>query len=127
MQQVSQSRPQIGVVQFGIFLTTLVTASAHLFLASKPEEELRFWFLLNGIGYIVLLIAFFLPQLARIHSTVRWMFIGYTLLTIVLWFFQGSPSHGGPWDPFDVIIKLVEVTLVAFLFLETRYHTKQRI
>ncbi len=128
MQQISQSsRPHIGIVQIGIFLTTLVTAGAHLFLATHPDEDLRFWFLLNGLGYIALLIAFFLPQLARVHHTIRWAFIAYTLLTIVLWFFLGSPSEGWPWDPFDVTIKIVEVALVALLFLETRANTMRNM
>jgi len=127
VQQVSQSRTQIGIVQIGIFLTTLVTAGAYLYLASKPDEDLRFWFLLNGLGYIALLIAFFLPQLARVHNTIRWVFIAYTLLTIVLWFFLGSPAQGWPWDPFDSTIKAVEVVLVALLFLDTRRNSMRRM
>ncbi len=124
MQQISQSsRPQIGIVQIGIILTTLITAGAHFYLAAQPDEDLRFWFLLNGLGYVALLVAFFLPQLARFHNTIRWVFIGYTILTIILWFFLGSPSQGSLWDPFDTPVKIVEVLLVACLFLETRYQT----
>ncbi len=124
MQQITQSsRPQIGIVQIGIILTTLITAGAHLYLASQPDEDLRFWFLLNGLGYLALLVAFFLPQLARLHNTIRWAFIGYTILTIALWFVLGSPSQGHLWDPFDTPVKIAEVLLVACLFLETRYQT----
>src|SRR4051794_16464222 len=99
MSQIEQTtRSRVGVLQIGILLLTLITASAHLYLASQPDEELRFWFLLNGLGYLTLLVAFVLPQLTRVHHRVRSVLLGYTLLTIVLWFFLGSPRDGWPWD-----------------------------
>ncbi|GHO85966.1 DUF7475 family protein [Dictyobacter formicarum] len=118
MQQALQTNKQFLFVIIGIVLTTLITGAAHLYLSMQPDEDLHFWFLLNGLGYLGLLVAFFLPQFARIHNLVRWVFIGYTLLTIVLWFFLGSPSEGWPWDPFDCTIKVVEVVLVILLFLD---------
>src|SRR5437764_4424628 len=77
-----------------IFILTLITAGAHLYLAAQPDEELRLWFLLNGIGYLALVAAFLLPQFQSIHSIVRWTLFVYTLLTIILWFFLGSPAEG---------------------------------
>ncbi len=127
MSQLVQQRPRVGIMQVGIILTALVTAGAHLFLASHPDEDLRVWFFLNGLGYLALLVAFFLPQLAKFHNTIRWAFIGYTLLTIVLWFFLGSPKDGWPWDPFDTTIKVVEVALVTLLFFEGRRTVTRRL
>ncbi|GCE09764.1 DUF7475 family protein [Dictyobacter aurantiacus] len=122
MQQVSQAKMQFLAVVIGITLTTLITGGAHLYLAMQPDEDLRFWFLLNGLGYLGLLFMFLLPRFARAHSLIRWIFIGYTLLTIVLWFFLGSPSEGWPWDPFDTTVKTVEVILVILLCLDFRQY-----
>jgi len=120
MQKVSQAKMQFLFVVTCIALTTLFTGGAHLYLAMQPDEDLRYWFLLNGLGYLGLLEAFLLPQFARIHSLVRWAFIGYTVLTIALWFFLGSPSEGWPWDPFDTTVKVVEAILVILLCLDFR-------
>jgi hypothetical protein len=119
MNQLTRSSTRLGVVSIGIVLLTLITAAAHLYLAAQPDEDLRLWFLLNGIGYLVLLTAFVLPQFAQIHNVVRWVLMGYALLTIILWFFLGSPSEG-QLDPFDITVKVVEAALVVLLFLDSR-------
>lgn len=119
MNQLARPANRLDIVNVGIVLLTLITAGAHLYLASQPDEDLRFWFLLNGIGYLALLIAFELPQLAQIHSLVRWILLGYALLTIILWFFLGSLSQG-EIDPFDITVKIVEVVLVLLLFIDSR-------
>jgi hypothetical protein len=63
----------------GIFLLTLATAYIHLFLAlsATPYYGLNFGvilFILNGLGYLVLLGALQLPipQLRRFRSLARW-------------------------------------------------------
>lgn len=100
-------------------MLTLITAGAHLYLAIQPDEELHFLFLLNGLGYIALFVALFMPMLKSFRNLIGWVFLGYTLLTIVLWFFMGSPREG-EMDPFDVIVKAVELTLAVQLFLYSR-------
>ncbi|HZR38936.1 MAG TPA: hypothetical protein VFB12_02385 [Ktedonobacteraceae bacterium] len=47
------------------------------------------------------------------------MLLGYTLLTITLWFFLGNPSHGR-LNPFDLAVKVAEAVLVVMLFVDSR-------
>ncbi len=102
-----------------IFILVVLTAAPHLYLASQPDEELRSAFLLNGLGYLALVTAFVLPQFRSFHEPLRWILLGYTGLTIILWFFFGSPSEG-QLDPFDLSVKVVELLLVIFLFLDKK-------
>ena len=74
-------------------------------------------FYLNGAGYIALLIALYLPQLARWQRLARGGLIGYTLLTIVLWVLIGEHN------PLAYADKLIEVLLVVALVLEWRQVT----
>ena len=120
MKELTLSRPQPITFYTGILALGLLTTGAHLYLASQPDESLRFIFLLNGLGYLALLIAFVVPQLKKIHAIVDLVFIGYTLLTILLWFFFGSPRGGGAWDPFDVLVKGTELLLIIQLFIDFR-------
>ncbi len=119
MSQLGRSANRLDIVAMGIVLLTLITAGAHFYLAGQPDEDLRFWFLLNGVGYLVLLAAFVLPPFAQIHPMVRWVLMGYALLTIILWFFLSSISQG-KLDPFDITVKVVEAALVLLLFLDSR-------
>jgi hypothetical protein len=126
MSELTLSRPQPVTFYAGILSLGFITASAHLYLAAQPDESLRFLFLLNGLGYLALLAAFILPQLRPVHTIVDLVFLSYTLLTIVLWFFFGSPSEGGAWDPFDVLVKIVEALLILQLFLDFRQTLARR-
>jgi len=100
-------------------MLTVITAGAHLYLAAQPDENLRFWFFLNGMGYLMLLVLYFLPSLATKRNFIRLALLGYVILTVVLWFFLGSPSEG-KIDPFDVVVKCVEVTLAVNLFFDIK-------
>ncbi|GER87647.1 hypothetical protein KDW_18090 [Dictyobacter vulcani] len=126
MSQITHRESRFEFVSIAILLLALGTAFAHLYLAAQPDEDLRFWFMLNGIGYLGLLGAFFLPALKAYQGIIRWALLGYTLLTIVLWFFLGSPSEGGPLDPFDVSVKVIEVVLCLLLIVHWRKTATQR-
>ncbi len=124
-QTVQQPQFHIGALQIGILLLILATANAHLYLGGQPDEDLRTWFLLNGLGYLVLLLAFFLPQFMPIHRLIRWALLGYATLTIILWFFFGSLSEGR-LDPFDAVVKTVEIALVVLLLIDNRQSHSRR-
>ena len=104
-----------GLIQFGIILLVLVTASIHLYLATEM------WaigmsgtlFLLNGLGYLGLLGALFLPLpfLDSFRPLVRIVFLLYTLITIAAWAVIGQR------DAFGYIDKTVEVALVILLWI----------
>lgn len=124
MKPSAQSQSRVDWLGTGIFVCTLLTALAHLYLGMQPDEELRFWFLLNGLGYLVLLTAFLLPQMASLHVLLRWMLLGYTLLTLLLWFLLGGPRQG-QLDPFDLGVKADEAILAMLLFLDQRRATSK--
>ena len=97
------------VLRGGIVLLTLGTALIHLQLAF-PDPV----FILNGLGYLTLLVALYLPQLARYRNVVRWVLVGYAALTIILWILIGARTSIGYID------KAIEVTLIALLLIEIR-------
>ena len=95
----------------GIVLLTLATALIHLQLAF-PDPA----FILNGLGYLTLLAALYLPVplLARYRSIVRWALIGYTALAIFLWILLGART------PIGYTVKIIEILLILLLLLEAR-------
>ena len=116
----------------GIIITSLVTAVLHVLAAFDTQlfpagpDPL---FLLNGVGYVGLLGAYILPIpfFQDRHKLVRWVLIGYAILTIVAWlviwvgfsvirdhipFFAHDSLYGVP-------AKIAEVILLALLWRDT--------
>ena len=100
-----------GLLQLIIILLTVATALIHIILAI-PEGLVMFY--LNGIGYLVLVTALYLPQLRRWRGLIRIAFIAYTMVTIIAWVFIGERTTIGYLD------KLIEVALVVLLSVEAR-------
>ena len=100
-----------ATLRAGIILLTLATALIHLQLAF-PDPV----FILNGLGYLALLAALYLPvaPLARYRNIVRWALIGYAALTIFLWILLGARTSIGYLD------KAIEIALILLLLLEAR-------
>jgi len=107
----SSGRPANVVLRVGIIALTLGTALIHLSL-NFPDLG----FMLNGLGYLTLLAALYLPipQLARYRDIVRWILIGYAALTILLWILLGDRTAIG------YTAKAIEVALITLLLLEAR-------
>ena len=108
-----------GPLQIAVILLALATAAVHIYLALfviKPSPDIVF--LLNGLGYLGLTAALYLSLgfLARWRSLVRWVLIGYTALTVLLWVFMvlvpGTATTLG-W-----VTKAIEVALIVLLFLD---------
>jgi hypothetical protein len=117
--------------QVGILVTSLVTAVLHLLAAfdralfpAGPDPL----FILNGVGYLGLLGAYVLPirLFQQRHTWVRWILIGYAILTILAWiwiyviqfvvlggtpFFSRDAAYGIP-------AKIAEALLIAFLWTD---------
>ena len=119
---------KLNNVRYGILLAALATAILHLAAAFDkalfPESPDPL-FILNGLGYLGLLGAYFLPIpfFQQKHNLVRMGFIGYALLTIAAWVFiwviqyviiQGVPffSHD---SIYGVPAKIAEVALIFLL------------
>ncbi len=113
-----------------IILLTLITAGIHAyfyfsegqgFVLSGPFIIFTF-FLLNAIAYLVLLGLLYLPLglPEGLHRLVRPVFIGFTIITILLYFIINL-MPGGVWSvPLAPIAKLDEVILVWQLWAEGR-------
>jgi hypothetical protein len=74
-------------------------------------------FILNGIGYLALLVALYLPQLRAYQNYTRWALIGFTAVTIVAW---AVITGFDLTNPIALITKLIEIALIVCLFLEGR-------
>jgi membrane-bound ClpP family serine protease len=98
-------------LRVGIVLLTLATALIHLQLAF-PDPA----FILNGLGYLALLAALYLPvpRLARYRNIVRRVLIGFTALTILLWILLGART------PIGYVDKAIEIGLILLLLLDAR-------
>ena len=97
------------VLCLGIVLLTLGTAITHLLLNFLDSK-----FILNGFGYLLLLAALcgLIPPLAPHTAMTRFLLIGYTLLTILLWIVFGARNTLGYTN------KINEVLLVVLLAIE---------
>ena len=100
-----------SALRAGIVVLTLGTALIHLQLAF-PDPV----FILNGLGYLTLLAALYLPipRIARYRTLVRLVLIGYAALTIFLWVLLGLRT------PVGYIDKAIEIALIALLLVEGR-------
>ena len=116
MSQISQqsSRVQIGALQVAIAVCILATAFLHLYAAIQPDEDFRWWFLLNGLGYLGLLTVFFLPRFAPRHYGISFLLMGYAVFTIVFWFMLGSPD-----EMVGYITNGIELVLAVLAFYES--------
>jgi hypothetical protein len=107
----------ISLVQVGIIVATLATAAIHFSLLF-PDVL----FILNGLGYLSLLAAYFLPiDLAkRYHNLVWWLYIVFASVTILAWIAIGDKSW--PAGGLGYLTKLIEVILIALLVVDRRQH-----
>jgi|SRR5215212_857440 len=98
-------------IRIGVVVLTLMAAIVH-FSRLFPDPV----FILNGLGYLTLLAALYLPipLLVPHRRVVRWTLIGYTTLTILLWVAIGERTLLG----FSTTAE--EVALVILLLMEGR-------
>lgn len=115
-----------GSLQWSIIALTVVTAVIHIWLGVGFIATGGLIFVLNGIGYLVLLAMLYLDlaMLAPYRTIVRWLLIAYTAVTVIGWVFigTGSPLAGPVAMGSETIVayltKIVEVVLIVLLWLE---------
>ena len=113
---------------YGIIIAALVTAVMHLMAAMDKQlfpEGPDPLFLLNGLGYLGLLGAYFLPIsfFQQKHNLVRWGFIGFAVITILAWVFIwviqyviiGGQNFFAHDSLYGIPAKIAEVFLIFFL------------
>lgn len=99
--------------RYGIIGLTVLTALIHLGLGFRVGDVL---FILNGVGYLVLIAAlYFVPQLAAQRALVRWVLLGYTAVTFILYFIFNWPDI---WGPVGLVDKAIELILIILLFMD---------
>jgi hypothetical protein len=116
----SRTDSNASAIRIAIIVLTLATAFIHLYLAFTFENSPDILFLLNGLGYLGLLAALYLPLpiLESYRGLIRWILIAYTAVTVSLWLFitlffaTASPE----WIAY--VDKVIEVALIVLLWLE---------
>jgi hypothetical protein len=105
-----QSAADIAI-RLSVVVLTLIAAIVHLSLLF-PDPV----FILNGLGYLTLLAALYLPipRLGPHRRLVRWTLIGYAMLTILAWVAIGERTMLGYSTTAD------EVALIVLLVIEGR-------
>lgn len=108
---VTQRRTSTRWLRPSIIALTLITTLIHMSLLF-PDPV----FLLNGLGYLALLGALYLPipALAGRRGLIRRVLIAYTALAVMLWLAFGSRI------PIAYVDKVVEVVLIGLLLLDDR-------
>ena len=112
-----------------IILLALITAVLHLAAAFDQQlfpEGADPLFTLNGLGYLGLLGAYFLPIafFQQKHELVRKGFMGYTLLTIaawlVIWVVFSVIRDGIPFFSHDSVYGVPAKIVEVILFFQLR-------
>jgi len=107
---------QLGSKQYGIIGLTIATAIIHLIVGVINFPNGGILFVLNGIGYAALIAGlYFVPQLADRRSMVRWVLIGFTAVTFILYFVFNWPDI---WSPMGILDKIIELVLIVLLWME---------
>lgn len=111
-----QAQARTRSAQIFLIVFTVITVLIH-FQRAMEDPDIRILFLLNGLGSLALLAAFYMPAFQRFHNLIRWTFIIYTAITILLYFVWGAMS--GEWTiPLGPIAKLAEAGMIVFLLRE---------
>jgi hypothetical protein len=119
------STPAFGPLQWAIIALTVATAAIHLYLAFVVMPGLTGrvdpLFLLNGLGYLALVAALYMPAsfLVRWRPLVRWLLLGYTLLTVLIWFVL-TQFAGTERTMLGYVDKAIEIALIVLLFIESQ-------
>lgn len=114
------SAPQSSSLRLIILALALATGVIHLALGlGSLGNTLGIIFVLNGLGYLGLAAAGYLdiPALAGYRRLARLALIGFTLLTIVLYFIVNPDPFN---SVFGLITKVIELALVVALVVDQR-------
>ncbi len=107
----------LDLISGGIVSITTALALIHFLLdLSLGPPGLSIFpliFYLNALGYIVLLVALYIPLLAPLRRLVRWALILYTAVTLALFFVIAA--HRAPPGIISVVL---ESALIVLLLID---------
>ena len=91
-------------------------------LMANLPVSLTTLFILNFVGYLVLVVALYIRPLQRFQHIIRWLLIAFTAVTIAAWFAiaGSSPTTVG------VVDTVIEAGLILLLLLEEWLSLKRR-
>jgi hypothetical protein len=112
---MNAAKVKLSGADIGIIILTVATAAIH-FSRAIADPEIRVLFILNGLGYLALLCAIYLPipWLAGRRKIARRLLIGYAALTIILWGVWVAMS--GEATALGMLDKLIEIALIGLLW-----------
>jgi hypothetical protein len=118
---MNAARAQLSGADIGIIVLTVATAAIH-FSRAIADPEIRVLFILNGLGYLALLSAIYLPfpWFAGRRKLADRLLIGYAALTIILWGVWVAMS--GEATALGIVDKLIEIALIGLLWRKSRQH-----
>ena len=100
-----------------ILVLGLATALVHLIALNLSLHKIDPLFTLNGLVYLALLAAYFLPlPFAKDNrGLVRWALMAFAAITIIAWAILGRP-----YTTLGYFTKLIELALIAFVWMDRR-------
>ena len=101
-----------NMLKLAIIALVIATAAIHL-ARGIPYGMLMF--ILNGLGYLGLVAALYLPQFKRYQTWVRWTLVVFTAVTIIGWIAIGDKTL-----VIGYVDKVIEIVLIALLLVENR-------
>jgi hypothetical protein len=120
---------RLGLLPVMIIALTAYAAIYHFYLAYylfewmasgaktvSGVQMLVILFILNGLGYLALVSALSLPALQQVRRITGFLLVGYTALTLILWYLLGNPSTEGLMD---YSVPLVEGLLIVLLLVKS--------
>ncbi|MEN9937903.1 MAG: hypothetical protein RLZZ387_4482 [Chloroflexota bacterium] len=102
---------RFGPLQIAIVALAAATALVHIVLAI-PSSLVMFY--LNGLAYLALATALYLPQLRAYRRLTRYALMALTAVTLLAWAVFGARSAVAYAD------KAIELALLALLAVDAR-------
>lgn len=108
---MTTSSIRIGPAELAVLALAAATAIIHIALA-LPTNLVMFY--LNGLGYLALATALYLPQLGAYRRWTRYALIAFTAVTVLGWAAFGERSL------LAIVDKAIELALIGLLVREAR-------
>ncbi len=101
--------------RLAIIALTLTTALIHLYLSGGTDTL----FILNGIGFLVLLAVMYLPMpfLDPYRSIASWGLVAFSAVTIVAYFVVNPDPFG---SALGLLTKAIEVAIIVLVVMDKR-------